>query len=100
MESNEESAHIQRALHEQAKKLIHIDESRERMDGTLKRVKKHLAYFRRNYLSDKLIIGLIIILVLAILAILIYSALDTDGSNTQSDSVHVLSNFRSETTLY
>jgi len=48
MESNEESAHIQRALHEQAKKLIHIDESRERMDGTLKRVKKHLAYFRTN----------------------------------------------------
>ena len=81
-------------MHEQGEKLMHIDDTIHRMDGTLKRVKKHLRYFARNYLTDKLIMGLIILVILAIVGVLIYSAVDTDGTTTESDNVDVDKRFR------
>ncbi len=52
----------------------------ERMDGTMNRTKKFLAYFGRSFFKDKIAI-LLMLLILATIAAIIYVATLPSNSN-------------------
>ncbi len=80
---------FQLEIQEQFRKLEYIDDKMHQMEGTLKRVQRHLRYFARNYMTDKLIMGLICLILVAILGVLIYSMVGSDDSSddTEEDEV-------------
>ena len=55
-------------MQDNKQKLLSIDDTREQMDGAMKRVGNHLQYFFRTMAADKLLMCLIFTALIAIVA--------------------------------
>jgi hypothetical protein len=70
---------------EQEEKLTNIDETMERMDGTLVRVGKHLKNFAKTMMSDKLIICLIFLILAGSIFVLVFYFITKDDPVAQEN---------------
>ena len=63
-------------LQKQNEKIMKIDTQLNQLESTSQRTAKYIKYFTRNFMTDRLILVLIILVVCAIVAIIVVSCLD------------------------
>lgn len=89
---------IQNNIIKQNDQIIRINQSVERMDSTMNRTKKYLAYFGKSFLRDKLVISLLILIFCTIGAIIGVACINGDTSDTGSSDSTTNSTTNSTTT--
>jgi len=83
-EDIKKAALIENQIEQNKATILRIEDEREKMEGTLKRVGKHLAYFAKTMASDKLLICLVFTAVLAIIgAVACYFIFGSGSGSTE-----------------
>ena len=67
-------------LQKQNERIMKIDENLNKLDSATQRTGKYIKYFTKNFMTDRLIMVLIILVVLGIVAVIIVACLG-DGPN-------------------
>lgn len=67
-------------IEKQNQQILRINQSVERMDGTMDRTKKFLTYFGRSFFRDKIALCFLIMIVLTIAAIIYVAILPNKNS--------------------
>ena len=62
-------------IEKQNEQILRINKQVERMDGTLNRTKKYLAYFGRSFFRDKIALALMCLICATIVGIIIVARL-------------------------
>jgi hypothetical protein len=57
---------------EQRKRIEYIGDKESEMESTLKRVQGHIRYFAKHFMTDKIIIALIILVALGIVGVILF----------------------------
>jgi len=65
----------------QNQQLIRINQSIERMDGTLTRTKRYLSYFGKSFFRDKVVLFLLTLIALAVVGNIVVATLTNKKYN-------------------
>lgn len=73
-------------LQKQNERIMKFDEKLNQLESTTKRTVKYLRYFKKNLMTDRLIMSLIILVVLGIVALIVVECLNYKSNNNNNSN--------------